>query len=216
MSSLIEPVSLKSQMADLLSARDIVFDNEGEWLIPYGELPAIRTSWLAGENSGRLDVEVLLPDNRVIYECFAGMGQQEEGIKDALNSFVLNSFPVLLAAFWKVDDPEQVTTQEWLVSGKLYTAFVGSISFRASVEADASIPDGFVEAIESTIKNETGLLGTHWFRCFFCNVAEQHTVEALANNEPWTSGIDAVKNLPWDKAPGYYGVRQFIVLRENV
>ncbi len=211
----MEPVSLKSQMADLLSARDIVFDQEGEWLIPYGELPAIRTSWFAGENSGRLDVEVLLQDNRIIHECFAGVGQQEAGIQDAMNSFVLNSFPVLLAAFWKINDPEQVTSKELLASGTLYNAYIGSISFRGSVEADASIPEGFVELTETAIRNETTLLGTHWFRSFFCNVAEQHTVEALANNEPWAAGIDALNKLEWEKSPGYYSVRQFIVLREK-
>ncbi len=203
-------------MAELLSARDIPFDSEGEWLTPYSELPAIRTSWVAGENSGRLDAEVLLPDNRVIYECFAGIGNQSEGIADALNSFALNSLPVLLAAFWKVNDAEQVTTKELLASGKLFNAYIGNISFRASVEADVGLPEGFVDTLETAIRNETDLLGTHWFRCFFCNVAAQHTVEALANNEPWQAGGDALKKLPWEKSPGYYSVRQFIVLREKV
>ena len=68
----MEPVSLKPQMAELFSAHDIVFDQEGEWLIPYGELPAIRSTWFAGENSGRLDIEVMLPDNRVIMSAMRG------------------------------------------------------------------------------------------------------------------------------------------------
>lgn len=212
----MEPVSLKSQMADLLTARDIAFDQEGEWLIPYGELPAIRTSWIAGENSGRLDVEVLLQDNRIIHECFAGLGQKEDGIQDALNSFELNSFPVLLAAFWKINDPEHVTCKEMLASGNLYNAFIGGISCRGSVEANASIPEGFVDLIESAIKNETSLPGAHWFRVFFCNVADQQSVEALANNEPWAAGTDALNKLAWEQSPGYYSVRQFIVLREKV
>lgn len=211
----MEPVSLKSQMADLLTAREIVFDEEGEWLIPNGELPAIRTSWFAGENSGRLDVEVLLQDNRIIHESFGGLGQKEAGIQDAMNSFVLNAFPVLLAAFWNLNDTEQVTSKELLASGKLYNAYIGGISFRGSVEADASIPEGYVEFVETAIRNETALLGTHWFRTFFCNVAEQHTVEALTNNEPWTAGIEALNNLTWEKSPGFYSVRQFIVLREK-
>ena len=212
----MEPVSLKPRMAELFSAHDIVFDQEGEWLIPYGELPAIRSTWFTGENSGRLDIEVMLSDNRVIHECYAGVGQQDAGIEDALHSFKLNSFAVLLAAFWKHNDPEQVTTKEWLVLGKLCTAFIGNVSFRASVEADAGIPEGFVDMIETAIKNETTLIGTDWYRCFFCNVAEQHTVEALVNNEPWVPGSDALKSLAWEKSPGYYGVRQFIVVREKV
>lgn len=211
----MEPVSLKSQMADLLTAREVVFDQEGEWLIPYGELPAIRTTWFAGENSGRLDIEVLLQDNRIIHESFGGLGQGEAGTQDAMNSFVLNAFPVLLAAFWKKNDPEQVTSKELLASGKLYNAYIGGISFRGSVEADAGIPENFAELIETAIRNETTLLGTHWFRSFFCNVAEQHTVEALANNEPWTGGINTLNKLDWEKSPGYYSVRQFIVLREK-
>lgn len=212
----MEPVSLKQHMADLLSAHEVAFDQEGEWLIPYGELPAIRTSWFAGENSGRLDVEVLLADNRVIHECFAGFGQQQDGIKDGLNNFCLNSFHVLLAAFWKINDPEQVTTKEWVVAGKSYAAFVGNIGARGSIESDTSIPEGFMASIEAAITTDHAVLDTQWFRFFFCNVAEEHTFEALANNEPWAPGMEALQNLAWEKSAGYYSVRNFIVLREKL
>lgn len=211
----MEPISLKQQIGQLLSGHGIPLHEEGEWVIPYGELPALRATWHAGENSGRLDVEVLLPDNRVIDECFAGMGKEREGINDALQNFSMSSFYVLLAAFWKINDSEQVTTQEWIVSGKPYTAYIGHFGTRGSVEANVSIPEGLLDSIKSAVMNEESLLGTQWFRTFFCNVAEEFSVEALANNEPWQSGVTAIKNLAWEKSAGYYSVRNFIVLREK-
>ena len=212
----MEPVSLKQQIAEMLSAQEIPLHEEGEWVIPYGELPAMRATWFAGETSGRLDVEVLLPDNRVIDECFAGMGGQQEGINDALTNFSVSSLPVFLAAFWKINDPEQVSTQEWVIGGKPYIAYVGNFGARRSVEANAAIPEGLLDAIKTAVMNQNSASGTQWYRCFFCNVAEEFSFEALADNEPWESGVAALKNLVWEKSAGFYSVRNFIVLREKI
>ena len=212
----MEPLSLKQTMAELLSAHGIPLHEEGEWVIPYGELPALRATWFAGEKSGRLDVEVLLPDNRVIDECFAGMGEHQEGIKDAVHNFSVSSFHVFLAAFWKINDSEHVTTQEWIVGGKQYIAYIGNFGTRGSVEANASIPEGLLDAIKTAVMNEDSSSGTQWYRCFFCNIAEEFSFEALANNEPWASGVTALQQLDWEKSAGYYSVRNFLVLREKV
>ena len=212
----VEPASLKQQMAELLSVHDIPLHEEGEWVIPYGELPAMRATWFAGDKSGRLDVEVLLPDNRVIDECFAGMGGQQEGIKDALHNFSVSSLPVFLAAFWKINDPDLVTTQEWIVGGKPYTAYIGNFGTRGSVEANVSIPEGLLNVIKTAVMNENPASGIQWYRCFFCNIAEEFSFEALSSNEPWESGVAALKNLPWEQSPGYYSVRNFLVLREKI
>ncbi len=212
----MEPTSLKQQIAKMLSTHEIPLHEEGEWVIPYAELPAIRATWFAGEKSGRLDVEVLLPDNRVIDECFAGMGGQLEGVNDALRNFSVSSFPVLLAAFWKINDPEQVTTQEWIIGGKPYIAYVGNFGTRGSVEASVSIPEGLLDAIRNAVLNDNSAAGTQWYRSFFCNIAEEFSFEALASNEPWESGVSALKNLAWEKSAGYYSVRNFLVLREKI
>ena len=216
MTKQVEPVSLKQQMAQLLSTHELPLHEEGEWVIPNGELPAIRATWFAGEKSGRLDVELLLPDNRVIDECFAGMGAQQEGVADALHNFSVSSMPVFLAAFWKINNPEQVTTQEWIIGGKPFIAYVGNFGTRGSVEANASIPEGLLESIKTAVMNKNSASGIQWYRLFFCNIAEEFSFEALASNEPWESGVTALKNLPWEKSPGYYSVRNFLVLREKV
>jgi len=191
----VEPASLKQQMAELLSVHDIPLHEEGEWVIPYGELPAMRATWFAGDKSGRLDVEVLLPDN---------------------HNFSVSSLPVFLAAFWKINDPDLVTTQEWIVGGKPYTAYIGNFGTRGSVEANVSIPEGLLNVIKTAVMNENSASGIQWYRCFFCNIAEEFSFEALSSNEPWESGVAALKNLPWEQSPGYYSVRNFLVLCEKI
>lgn len=42
---------------------------------------------VCGEKTGRLDVDVLLEDERQLQEAFAGIGSGEDGLQDALRNF---------------------------------------------------------------------------------------------------------------------------------
>ena len=46
-----------------------------DWVAPNGDLPAVRTHWHPEEKSGSLTVHVLVSDQVVIEECFAGVGE---------------------------------------------------------------------------------------------------------------------------------------------
>ena len=109
-----------------------------------------------------------------------------------------------------------MTTQEWIIGGKPYIAYVGNFGTRGSVEASVSIPEGLLDAIRNAVLNDNSAAGTQWYRSFFCNIAEEFSFEALASNEPWESGVSALKNLAWEKSAGYYSVRNFLVLREKI
>lgn len=212
----MEPITLEKQLSELMSAHNIQFHVENEWIVPFSKLPAIRATWYPRQESGLLEVDVLLEDQRIINECFAGIGAGQSGLNDALQNFCVNSFHVLLAAFWELNDPDQVMTELWNIDGKEYTAFIGNFGIRGSVETDAEIPDHLFDVITNTIKIEPSLEGLSWFRCFFCNISGNLTFETLKNNELWESGVSALQSLPWAKKNGYYSVRNFLVLREKV
>jgi hypothetical protein len=211
----MEPITLEKELSELMSAHEIQFHVENEWVVPSSKLPAIRATWYPREANGLLEVDVLLEDERIINECFAGIGSGRSGINDALQNFCVNSFHVLLASLWGLNDPDQVITECWKFDGKEYTAFIGNFGTRGSGEVNAEIPEGLFEVIEKTIKSEPLNGDLSWFRCFFCDVSGEQTFEALKNNEVWESGLSALKSLPWVKTNGYYSVRNFLILKEN-
>ncbi len=211
----MEPITLINEVSELMSAHGVTFHVENGWIVPYNKLPAIRATWFPREDSGRLEIEVLLEDERIINECFAGIGSGRTGLNDAFQNFCVNSFHVLSAAFWGIDDPDQVLTEKWDFQGKTYTAFIGNFGARGSAGINPDIPDDLFGSIESAIRNQPLNDKLSWFRCFFCNASGDKTFEALRNNQVWDSGLSALKSLPWLKANGYYSVRNFLILKEN-
>ena len=211
----MEPVSLVKEISELFSAHEVPFHVEEEWVVPHGRLPAIRATWFPREDSGLLEVETLLNDERIINECFAGIGEGRNGISDALQNFCVNTFHVLLAAFWGVNEPDQVMVESWKIKGKSYTAYVGNLGTRGSDGVEPIIPDGLFDSVEKAILGSPQEGDTSWYRVFFCNVSGDQTFEALKNNEVWEAGLSSLKALPWVKVDGYYSVRNFLIVREN-
>ncbi len=209
----MEHTDLSNILCKLMKAHDVDYEMENEWIVPYGRLPAIRASWWPGEESGRLDIEVFLEDDRKIYECFAGFGSGNDGINNALENFVVNSYHVLLSAFWECHDPEQVEVEKWKIHGSEYVAYIGSIGTRASEGIQPHVPDSFFETIEKSIKATALEKETHWFRHFFCDIQGERTFESLKDNDTWQEGHKAIENLSWKKSTGYYSARNFLVLR---
>lgn len=211
----MEPINLIEQLSKLMEAHDVPFHIEQEWLVPYGKLPAIRATWYPRDKNGLLEVDVILDDERIINECFAGLGSGSDAINDALQNFSINSFHVLLAAFWQINDPEQTATEEWNINGKLYTVYIGNFGTRGSDGISPEIPEKLFDTLEQTIKKKQHEHDISWFRFFFCDVSGEHTFEALKNNEEWETILPGLKSLPWKSSEGYYSVRSFIVLKAH-
>lgn len=211
----MEPVSLAKELSGLFSAHEVPFHVQQGWIVPHGQLPAIRAIWFPREDSGVLEVETLLNDQRIINECFAGIGEGRNGVLDALQNFCVNTFHVLLAAFWDVNDPDQVTVENWNIKGEWYTAYVGNLGTRGSDGVEPHIPDGLLDSVEKIILDTYQDGGTSWYRVFFCNVSGDQTFEALKDNDVWEAGLSSLKALPWVKVDGYYSVRNFLIVRKN-
>lgn len=211
---MMEPLDLKEYIGELLEAHNVPFHTENEWIVPYGELPAIRSTWFQNEKTGVFEVEVLLEGGRIINECFSGSGVGKEGILNGLENFCINSFHVFLSAFWKKHDSEQVEIENWRISGVNYKAYIGNLGTKATKGTQASIPDNFFEALEKTIKDETLTSTVSWFRVFVGNVSGEFIFEALKENDVWEKGVSMLNAQPWEKKEGYYSVRHFIVLQK--
>ncbi|WP_444997131.1 DUF6348 family protein [Aliikangiella sp. IMCC44359] len=210
----MEPLDLKEYISGLLQSHNVSFHTESEWVVPYGELPAIRATWFQKETSGVFEVEVLLDGGRIINECFSGFGIGEEGILNGLENFCVNSFHVFLSAFWGKHIPEQVENEDWQIGENFYKAYIGNLGTRATKGVEASIPENFFESLEKAIKNEKLGSEVSWFRVFFGSVSGDFTFEALKENEVWGEGIEMLRAQLWEKPEGYYSVRNFIVLRK--
>ena len=210
----MEPLDAKEYLCELLQAHEVPFHTENEWVVPYGKLPAIRSTWFQKETSGVLEVEVLLGGGRIINECFSGFGVNKEGILNGMENFCINSFHVLLSAFWKKHEPDQVEIEDWFINGVNYKAYIGNFGTRTTEGVEASIPKGLFDALEKAIKNESFESDISWLRVFFGSVSGEFTFEALKDNEVWESGISMLKAQSWEKTEGYYSVRNFIVLRK--
>jgi hypothetical protein len=211
----MEPLDLKKYICELFQAHDIPFHTENEWVVPYGELPAIRSTWFQKEASGVFEVEVLLDAGRIINECFSGIGVDKEGILSGLENFCVNSFHVFVSAFWNKHDPDQVEIEDWLIEGATYKAYIGNLGTRATKGIEPVIPEGLIESLKKTIKSETIEFEVSWYRVFFGSVSGDFTFEALKENEAWEKGISMLRDQPWEKLEGYYSVRNFILLRKE-
>ena len=151
----------------------------------------------------------------MIEECSAGIGEGAVGLHDALTNFTVNSFHVLLAALWNQNDETQVTTEDWSIGERQYTAFIGNFGTRGSEGVIADIPADLFVQVERAIKLDSLMGDLHWFRFFFCNVAGDRTFEALMDNETWDSGTRCLEGIQWADSMGYYSVRLFVVLRAS-
>ena len=213
------PESASTRISDFLvclfEEHGIECTTHNDWVLPNSELPALRATWFPGSSNGRLDVQAFVREGVTIEERFAGIGEDEVGLNDALTNFTVNSFHVLLAALWNQNDKTQVTTEDWSIGEKRYTAFIGNFGTRGSEGVTADIPADLFSQVENVIKLDSLMGDLHWFRFFFCNVAGQRTFEALKDNETWESGVRCLEGVQWADSMGYYSVRLFVVLQAS-
>ena len=204
---------ITAALQHLLEAHGLACTTENDWVLPHGQLPAVRAFWHQGEITGRLDIHVLMEGGTLIEEAFGGLGTGEDGFHDALQNFMRNSLHVLLAAFWGKDEHDQMTTETWQIGGINFRAYIGNFGTRAMLGGHAHIPPQLFPELQSTITKQPLGAGLHWIRTFFANSNGEPTFEALLDNQDWPAGMACLKSIPWKKTKGYYSVRNFLVLR---
>ncbi|WMW80099.1 DUF6348 family protein [Undibacterium cyanobacteriorum] len=215
----MEANSLNPTLSELLRGHNVAHEESGGWLAPYGQLPAIRANWYPKDGSGVLQIDVLLQDKRIIEECFAGFGEGERAIADAFQNFCVNSFHVMLAAFWNIKDENQVTIEAWEIGAKHYTAYIGNFGRRCIDDCPPEPPTQLFMEWENAIKSEVAqekMQDTSWFRFYFGDIRGDQIFEALKENQVWGAGLTALKSMHWEKSQEFYSVRNFMILKERV
>jgi hypothetical protein len=202
----------RQSVQSLLARHGLSLVVHGEWLLTGGNPPAVRLLWSeTRENGGRLDVQVLLDDDRVVLESFAGLGQDSVALQDAIANFSMNSLHVLLSALWGISVPDQVTVEEWELSGVRRAIHIGNFGRRKSAGPDVPVPADLFPAIELAIQAEALSPAHHWFRFYVGHVPGRPLVlEALFDNEEWPHGAAALASIDWPSSARFYSVRNFI------
>ena len=209
----MDSVALQKYLLRLFERHDVELevDEEG-WLVTDGDFPAIRAAWhegAAGE-PGRLDVDVVLSEERYIEESFAGIGGGDVGCRDALRAFEQDVFHPLLAACWYVTDDRRMRIAAWDIGARTWDVFIGPFSARGADAA--SMPVEALASIEAALKREVLSPELHWLRLVHSHAAAGDSrCEALLDNELWTAGTLALTAVPWPHG-GDYSARCFMLL----
>lgn len=209
----MDNVTLQKQLLRLFERHDVELDTDEEgWLVTDGDFPAIRAQWHEGSagEPGRLDIDVVLGEERRIEESFAGVGGGDAGCRDALHTFEQNVFHLLLAACWYVTDDRKMDIAAWDIGVRTWDVFIGPFNVRGA-EA-ANMPADALVSIEAALKREALTPELHWLRLVHSHAAAGDSrCEALLDNELWTAGTLALTSVAWPHA-GDYSARRFMLL----
>ena len=212
----MDSTALQKYLLRLFERHDVELEpDEDGWLVTDDDFPAIRAQWHAGAAGapGRLDVDVVLSEERRIEESFAGHGEGDAGCRDALHTFEQNVFHLLLAACWYVTDDRKMQITAWDIGVRTWDVFVGPFTVRGAEGGDAVMPAEVTTAIEATMKREALSPELHWLRLVHQHVADgDMRCEALLDNEPWTAGTLALDSIAWPEAAHDYSARCFVML----
>lgn len=192
---------------------ELAADEDG-WLVTDDDFPAIRAEWheSATDEPGRLDVDVVLSEERRIEESFAGFGGGESGCRDALHAFENEALHVLLAACWYVTDDRRMRIAAWEIGVRTWDVFIGPVGLRGVDITDMDMLDQVPSAMHEALRNEALTADMHWLRLVYRRTADgQVRCEASLDNETWAAGTRALAAIAWPLQDDY-GVRCLIVL----
>lgn len=188
---------------------------EDDWLVTDGDYPALRATWHEGppDAPGRLDIDVVLSEERTIEESFAGTGGGETGCRDALRAFEHNLLHVLLAACWYVTDDRNLRIETWTIGARDWDAFIGPFTLRGDSDDALLIPASAMTVVEAVFKRETLTPQLHWARLVHGFRTDGRTrSEALLDNEPWPAASAALASVEWPSHDRDYTARCCVML----
>lgn len=181
-------------------------EDEEDWLVTDGDFPAIRAHWTAasGDAPGRLDVDVVISEERRIEESFAGFGEGDAACRDALHAFEQNTFHLLLAACWYVTDDRKMQISAWDIGVRTWDVFIGAFTVRGANDDAVQIPPDAMASIETALKRDALTPELHWVRVIHRHDAQGDArTDVLLDNEPWPAGLQAVSSIAWPDKHDY-------------
>lgn len=212
----MDNAALQKYLMRLFERHDVELDNDEDgWLVTDDDFPAIRAQWHEGNGAepGRLDVDVVLSEDRRIEESFAGVGGADGGCRDALDTFERGAFHLLLAACWYVTDDRKMQITAWDIGVRTWDVFISPFLLRGIQQDAVTMPADAIGAIQVAVQREALTLELHWLRLVHRHGANGDLrCEALLDNEPWTAGTLALDSVAWPSDVGEYSARCFVML----
>ena len=162
--------------------------------------------------SVQLDVRFRAAPNRLIIESIIGIGNTEnEAINNSLQAFAMNSFHVIMAAFFRPDD-QQAARENWTTGNTISKVTLGNLCGRGEFPNDPTFRDWF-PLFKGLIETSSFSPGFHWIRLYYGHMkGKTLACEVLLDNEPWIAAQDALASYPWLKAEAFYSQRLFLIL----
>ncbi len=208
--------TLQRHLRDLFDDREVELEpDEDGWLLTDGEFPALRGTWHepTAEAPGRLDIDIVLDEDRRIEESFAGEGRGETGLRDALGHFERGALPVLLAACWYITDDRTFDIATWELGLRSWDVFMGRWMLRGDGDETVTPPGAAFRAIETALKDEALPPGPHALRLFHVHDADTGAAtEVLLDNAPWPAGTRGLEACDWPSRAGSYSAHCLILL----
>jgi hypothetical protein len=203
----MDSAALQKYLLRLFERHEVELEeDEEDWLVTDGDFPAIRASWTpaSGDAPGRLDVDIVISEERRIEESFAGFGEGDAACRDALKAFEQNTFHLLLAACWYVTDDRRMQITAWDIGVRTWDVFIGPFTVRSAGETQVAIPADAMASVETLLKRESLSPELHWLRLVYRRDAHGDTrSEVLLDNEPWSAGTQALNAIDWPKTADY-------------
>lgn len=200
---------LQVRLARLFERHGVSLEADEGWLLTEDDFPAVRAGWREGAagEPGRLDIDVVLDEERHIELSYGGAG--DEPVGDALARFARGDLPVLLAACWYVTDDRELDLAHWELGVRGWDVFIG----RMQVKGAEVAPPEVASAIATALEQQALAPKMHWIRLFLRRGDDgELTVETLLDNEPWPAGDRAVAGLAWPVGGQAYSARGLLVL----
>lgn len=205
--------ALHDALVHLFDRHAVELAPDEDWLLTEGDYPAVRAHWqeaAAPDRPGRLDLDLVMDEDRRLELSYAGKGRGEAGWRAALERFARGDLPVLLAACWYVTDERRLDLARWELGLRTWDVFIG----RFVVEGgDVAVPAGVLDGVAAALKSEPLAPSLHWVRLFLRRAADGTlATEVLLDNAPWPAGDRALASLEWPASPQAYDVCNLIAL----
>lgn len=206
----MDDLAIQQFLRRTFERHEIELETDEDWLVTEGDFPAIRAHWVDGAagQPGRLDVDVVLDEERRIEDSFAGADARE-----ALEAFVQQALHPLLAACWYATDERQLRIEAWEIGVRTWDVFAGSFTLRGQGAEALAAPVDALDAVADALRRESLTPELHWLRLFASRTAAGVVrVEALLDNEPWSAGTQALAALTWPTHTQNYSAQALILL----
>lgn len=226
-------IDVNAFLLDALRSHGLDCRLDGGWIVVDGALISVRglgdpKPFVCGETvTAAVHVQLSLPDGRLLTESFASTGTDvDEAAQSALRKFALNSLHVILAAFFGREERGHVDVDTWELGGRRWKVFIGNYGVEVSpapgrklpnVDPASLCPQSLAPTIKSLVTSRADEEHvTHWMRVFVPQVdGNKDGIEVLWDGRPWPDARPILAALDWPAYPGYYSVRNFIVLKNS-